>query len=278
VLEVPLVIEPDPQEGGCATVWVEGTAAGRRRRFLLDTGAARTQLVADDTTADLPVTGTDSSHGVFGPVSHPLVTVPDLAIGPLRPGPLQVTRAGGGEGAGQHNLLGMDVLRGYACHFRFGAALLLLGASPDTRAGLGLHLGERGHCYVTVTWPASSGPAVTAHACWDSGAGITVAGQAFAGRHPGLFAPAGQTEGTDSSGTHASTPLAQMAGPVIGGARFAPHVAAVADLSAVNATLSDPMDLILGYPTLAQADWLFDIPARRWAVTRPPDGGRLAHS
>jgi hypothetical protein len=166
VLEVPLIIGPDPETAGCAVVWVEGAAAGRRRRFILDTGAARTQLVADDAT---------------------------------------------------------------------------------------LHLGERGHCYLTVTWPASSGPAVTAHACWDSGASITVAGQAFAGRHPELFARAGQAEGTDSSGVQASTPLAELAGPVIGGVRFAPHLVAVADLSAVNATLSDPMDLILGYPTLAQA-------------------------
>jgi len=27
------------------------------------------------------------------------------------------------------------------------------------------------------------------------------------------------------------------------------------------------MDLILGYPTIRQADWLFDFPAARWAVT-----------
>ncbi len=39
------------------------------------------------------------------------------------------------------------------------------------------------------------------------------------------------------------------------------------DLSAANATLDRPMDLILGYPTWSQADWLFDFPARMWAVT-----------
>jgi hypothetical protein len=27
------------------------------------------------------------------------------------------------------------------------------------------------------------------------------------------------------------------------------------------------MDLILGYPTIRQADWLFDFPARRWTLT-----------
>ena len=37
--------------------------------------------------------------------------------------------------------------------------------------------------------------------------------------------------------------------------------------SGVNSTLEYPMDLILGYPTIRQADWLFDFPARRWAVT-----------
>jgi hypothetical protein len=28
-----------------------------------------------------------------------------------------------------------------------------------------------------------------------------------------------------------------------------------------------PMDLILGYPAWRQADWLFDFPARKWALT-----------
>ena len=35
----------------------------------------------------------------------------------------------------------------------------------------------------------------------------------------------------------------------------------------MNSTLEYPMDLILGYPTIRQADWLFDFPARRWTLT-----------
>jgi len=42
----------------------------------------------------------------------------------------------------------------------------------------------------------------------------------------------------------------------------------VVDLSRANATLDLPMDLILGYTTLRQANWLFDFPAKRWAITR----------
>jgi hypothetical protein len=35
------------------------------------------------------------------------------------------------------------------------------------------------------------------------------------------------------------------------------------DLSQVNNTLECPTDLILGYPTIGQADRRFDFPARR---------------
>ena len=48
---------------------------------------------------------------------------------------------------------------------------------------------------------------------------------------------------------------------------FGPHQAVAVDLSRVNSTLEYPMDLILGYPTIRQADWLFDFPARRWTLT-----------
>ena len=59
-----------------------------------------------------------------------------------------------------------------------------------------------------------------------------------------------------------------MAGPVIGHRAFERHKAVAVDLARVNETLEHPMDLILGYPLIRQADWLFDFPARRWAMTR----------
>ena len=50
---MPLIIEPDPDDPGCATVMVEVTVAGRPYRLVLDTGAARSQLEADDYTSGL---------------------------------------------------------------------------------------------------------------------------------------------------------------------------------------------------------------------------------
>lgn len=91
--------------------------------------------------------------------------------------------------------------------------------------------------------------------------------RAFWSSHPELFEQIGVITGTDASGDQSETPLLRMAGPVIGQHAFAGHKAVAVDLSGMNATLERPLDLIIGYPTIRQADWLFDFPGRRWTVT-----------
>lgn len=256
--QVPLIIEPDPDDPDFASVLVEATVAGRPYRMLLDTGAARSQLDADEYTRALPAVSGDSSSAAFGgQVSDPVVTITDLVAGPLRIPALDVTRSERRIG----NLLGMDVLGQHRCRFRLAAGVLDLEA-PGDEACHELLVGRRGHPYVELNWPGASGLA-----CWDTGAGATVVNRAFWLEHPGLFEPIGTSEGTDAHGEQAETPLLRMAGPVIGERAFASHKAVAVDLSGVNSTLDYPMDLILGYPTIRQADWLFDFPARRWAVT-----------
>jgi hypothetical protein len=53
VKRLPLIIEADPEDPDCASVLVDGTIAGRPYRFVLDTGTARTKIVADEFTATL---------------------------------------------------------------------------------------------------------------------------------------------------------------------------------------------------------------------------------
>ena len=89
----------------------------------------------------------------------------------------------------------------------------------------------------------------------------------FWAAHPELFEQIGVSAGTDGQGVRGETPLLLMAESVIGRRPFTRHKAVAVDLSAVNRTLDDPMDLILGYPTLRQADWLVDFPAQRWTLT-----------
>jgi len=257
--QVPLIIEPDPDDPDFATVLVDATIAGRPYRLLLDTGAARTQLDPDDYTSGLNSVGEDASSAAFGGrVSDPVVTITDLAVGPLRVAALDVTRSEREVGG----RLGMDVLGRSCCHFRFDAGFLDLEEPPGHRTTDDLLMNRRGHAYVEVRWPGSS-----AQACWDTGAGATIVNRDFWVGHPELFEQIGVSVGTDAHGDRAETPLLLMAESVIGQRTFSRHKAVAVDLSQVNSTLDYPMDLILGYPTIRQADWLFDFPARRWTLT-----------
>ena len=259
---VPLIMEPDPDDPDFANVFVDATIAGRPYRLILDTGAARTTLDPDDYTRGLSPVGQDASSAAFGGrVTEPLVTVTDLAVGPLRVASLDVVRSEREVGS----LLGMDVLGRYCCHFRLDAGYLDLedlGTPPGIRAGNDLETDRRGHVYVDVRWPGARG-----RACWDTGAGATLVNHEFWMAHPELFEQVGVSAGTDGQGARAETPLLLMAESVIGHRSFTRHKAVAVDLSAVNRTLDEPMDLILGYPTIRQADWLFDFPARRWTLT-----------
>jgi predicted aspartyl protease len=260
---VPLTIEPDLDDPDAARVMVDATIAGRPYHLLLDTGAARSQLNADDYTSALPVVGQAGSSAAFGGAATvPIVTITELVIGPLRLASLDVRRSD----RPLPQLLGMDVLGRCRWHLQLPAGFLDLDAPADVPAGVRmdneLTLGPRGHVYLEVSWPG-----VTARACWDTGAGATVVDRAFWLAHPELFEQIGATAGTDANGDQAETPLLLMNGPVIGQHQFTGHKAVAVDLAQVNSTLEYPMDLILGYPTIRLANWLFDFPARRWTIT-----------
>jgi hypothetical protein len=237
---------------------VPGSVAGRQLWFRLDTGAARTQIVADGDVTE-PVSGlSETSAGAFGQrASKQIVTMSDLTVGDLAIGELDVVRVP--TDSGQQNLLGMDVLGRFCCHFRFDTEMLELAESPTAEADLDLTVDDRGHAYVELAWGS-----VTASACWDSGAGITVVDRAFLDEHPELFVAAGSSSGTDSTGASFSTPTFTLAGPAIAGVPFPSARVAVVDLGPVNKDLEFPMDVILGAPTIRRANWLFDFPARRW--------------
>ena len=254
--QVPLIIEPDADEPDFASVMVDATIAGRPYRLTLDTGSPQTDLPADDYTGGLVTVGEDSSAGVFGvQVVYPVVTITDLAVGSLRLPALDVR-------LGKCAVLGMDVLGRYRCHFRLDARMLTLDPSPGAELDNELLMDRRGHAFVEVHWPGAS-----ARAVWDTGSGPTLVNRDFWLGHPGLFEQIGLLEGTDAGGERSETPLLLMAESVIGQRAFGRHKAVAVDLSRVNSSADYPMDLILGYPALRQADWLFDFPARRWTLT-----------
>jgi hypothetical protein len=56
------------------------------------------------------------------------------------------------------------------------------------------------------------------------------------------------------------------------GAGFGPARVAVLDMTELNRGLETPMDLVVGYTLGSQANWAFDVPARRWARPVPVPG------
>ena len=259
VIALPLIIEPDSDVSDFAAVQVDAVVAGRTYRMMLDTGAAVTQLVADEYLTSLPVVSEDTSAGAFGrKVTYPVVRIPDLAIGDLQVGALEVTCGPKLLGS----MVGMDVLGRRRCHLRLEANILELDALPDHVLAQTLATDSRRHASIELSWPG-----ITARALVDSGSPPTLVNKEFRHNYPELFTQIGMTSGGDASGDHTDTPVLLMHGPVIGGHRFTAHKVVAVDLSGINGATEYPSDLILGYSTLRQADWLFDFPGGKWDIT-----------
>lgn len=261
---IPLIIQPEADDPELLQVFIEGLIEGQPYRFLLDTGAARSAVVGDSLLINYTSRGSVESSGSFGrSTQEEWISVPGLSIGPIQRKPFSLVRLPSRDGA--KNLLGMDFLRHYALHFCFSDALLIVNPQVELRQDspfIDLYLDKGAHPYVDVALNSSQLSAV-----WDSGAGMTVVDLAVISKHPELFTQVGESKGMDSTGASQMTPVLEMAKVTIGGCVFESHKVVGVDLSAVNATLDRPMDMILGCNLLQRADWLFDFPNHRWKIT-----------
>ncbi len=261
-----LIIKPDDEEDvEAAEVLVHGTIGGRMYCFLLDTGAARTCVTYDEYTSTFDCIARESSSGVFERGGNDLITMPSIELGSIRKTSFTLARTAE-LGPNAHNLIGMDLLKDYCCHFFFDEHKVSVDPNDGPADGYAfeeLLLDSRLHPYVDVHFGD-----VIAKAVWDTGAGITVVDLNFIERFSTFFQELGQSQGTDSTGAQRETPMFNMATTHIGRHQFPPHQVAGVDLSHVNSTIEVPMDLILGYSTLSRANWLLDFPRRRWAISR----------
>ena len=165
--ELALIIEPDPDEIDAAGVYVEGTIGDRPYRFLLDTGAATSSVVADDITAAFPRAGEHKSSGVFAPSHNDLITVPRLTVGPIERAPFTLTRTPR-DAPGISSLIGMDVLKDFCCHFLFDENRVLLDNDTAFGADAPRHdliFDSKFHPYIMVTFEDGA----QAQTVWDTG-------------------------------------------------------------------------------------------------------------
>jgi predicted aspartyl protease len=258
-----LNIEPDEDERDAARVLVDATIGGFPYRFLLDTGAARSRVVFDDYTSTFDGPEHHSSAGVFAAGTQEVIRVLWIELGPISKQDVPLIRLAASDRE-RTNLIGMDLLKDFCCHFLFEEQRVVVQEEPPGDVPFHeLMVDTKFHPYVTLRFGES-----TATAVWDTGASITVADMSFINTYSTLFQEARTSQGTDATGATMETPLFSMVSPMIGRQEFSPHTVAGVDLSHVNAHAELPMDLILGYTTLRQANWVFDFPRKRWAISQ----------
>jgi hypothetical protein len=259
--KIDLIIRRDETDPEAAGVFVDASIDGHPYRFLLDTGAAMTLVKNDAYTRGFICAEKRATSGVFAAGKNDLIYVPRLELGPVSRKNYLLARAAG-EASCTENVVGMDLLKDFRCHFDFEKNILILNPHNEPAACRELVLDRKKHPYIDIGISD-----VPAKALWDTGAGLSVVDVGFINKHPLLFRQAGFTEGTDATGVTMRTPMFVMEPVDIDGHRFPSHRVAGVDLSLVNARTDIPMDLIMGYNTMSRAAWFFDFPGRMWGIT-----------
>jgi predicted aspartyl protease len=263
VTTVPLRLVPEDDDPRMFLPFARVALNGVEVEALVDSGAGRSQVI-DRPGLVAHRVATPDSVGAFGvPKRSARRTVVSCRLGGLDAGDVEVDVVDGGL-ARQVDLVGQDVLAQFRCLYRLTEGVLMLDPEPPEQTHP-VHVGANGHVHLDATWHDGS---LTASALFDTGASATVVDEGFAAQHPELLTPAGSQTGVDVTGASAETRMAVMRGPSVLGVQLLDAVVGVVDLSAANRTIDRPMDLILGWTSLSQADWYVD-PAGRRAACLP---------
>ena len=254
-------IVPDETSPDCAEILVLVSLGAKTYDFLLDTGAAKTMVLSDEYTSSFQLSGEHETRGVLGAIYNDLVVIPNLIAGPIVRDRLEAVRI---RQAGPHsrNLLAMDILKDYCCHFLFDENKI--GFDEGKHAGLFYQLATstKYHPCVEVSFGV-----IGANAVWDSGASMTVADINFINNNPQLFKQCGESQGTDPTGTELCSSEFVMAPVEIGGIAFPETRVAGVDLSVISRDQKINAHLILGYNLIDKANWIFDFPSKKFNVT-----------
>lgn len=262
MIDVSVELVPDPDDPRLALPMVDCEVAGSTVRAVLDSGARRTRLVDHPAIRPMGKEPRDDGTSAFGSTRHEDGGWVSVRFGGQALGTLEVAIAPSAL-QGHGNLVGQDVLSHFRCEYRLWEGLLRLNG--DLPADVEpVHLDTGKHLYLDATWGGNR----HASAVFDTGASATVVDRQFADDHSALFVPAGESEGMDASGVVFPTPMAMMKGPQILRHRFAESLVAVVDLTVANNGLERRMDMILGWPLIRQATWIFDH-TKRVGACRP---------
>lgn len=256
-----LEIEYDDESKVSANTLVQAKINGEAQQFILDTGCRTTSLYASEFSNQLPKVGSNESSGAVGTEVFDLVQIKEFEFGPIKKTGLAISRAN--SPLIHKNLLGMDILKG--SRFLMSHKNQSLEFSPDLKFQKleEIFPDPRGHQpFINIKLND-----LPQKVLWDSGAGITLVDLAFVNSHPEFFKITGESTGTDSTGNQVVTPQYQVQSLEIAGQVFDPHEIAAIDMSHFKDKSGNPVNIVLGFSTLRQADWCMDFENNKWAIS-----------
>ena len=255
---LPLRIQQDAE--GLELPYVELKVQGESRWFLLDTGAASTEVGDDGLSRGMSAVAEEQSQGVSGIAQTcSQVRVDSLQLGSTELGPRTIRRC-------EHYLVGIDVLgmRSFTVDLRRGEWRTPVQVAGPVRVP-GVKRLARGHVGLSVGWGKVSAPAV-----FDTGANITVADLTFVKAHPEAFEFLRPDHGEDANGQGIDSAVYRALKMRVG-----TWTLRNVDVSAFPfpPTLQKDLEgapVILGTNVIKRGIWSFDLEARQGRVQPVP--------
>ena len=126
--QVPVTLDPDPNDDRALQCWVDADAAGTKLRLLLDTGSRRSSVPREGSLATADLHGTGTGRGVTGDsATDQLIRIRSLGVGDLTSEDVLVELQP--ENWPHPPLLGTHVFEPYACAFRFSKDRIDVGVN-----------------------------------------------------------------------------------------------------------------------------------------------------
>ncbi len=242
---------------------------GDSRLFVLDTGANRTVLFDDNTTAQFTPRASVSVRGYKGGTSCDLVLVPILGFGDFMVTNMPAVRCATLTGLDRDisAIIGMDLFRDktFALDMTHLQLMMTQPGALDSAVKM-LPMATRDP-YIVV--PITIGT-FQAKAFFDTGTPISTVASDFIKQHPDLFVEISNPEINNVDATNRALPrktyIAQMLqlGPYILENKSVNAV----DFSRIKNRVGDA-DFIIGADMIARFNWMFDMKTGRWRLSLP---------